>query len=87
MEGPPVTPTVARTAWRPVDQDLFAKAMVLEDKSGHRVAVVNLDCNGYFGYIPSNRILEEGGYEADGWKTPSRNRSSPKRGLAVGKKP
>jgi len=27
-------------------------------------------CNGYFGYIPSNRVLEEGGYEADGWKTP-----------------
>jgi hypothetical protein len=26
--------------------------------------------NGYFGYIPSDRVLEEGGYEADGWKTP-----------------
>lgn len=25
-------------------------------------------CNGYFGYIPSSRIVEEGGYEADGWK-------------------
>lgn len=25
-------------------------------------------CNGYFGYIPSDRILNEGGYEADGWK-------------------
>jgi neutral ceramidase len=27
-------------------------------------------CNGYFGYIPSDRVLGEGGYEADGWKTP-----------------
>jgi hypothetical protein len=27
-------------------------------------------CNAYFGYIPSNRVLKEGGYEADGWKTP-----------------
>ncbi len=27
-------------------------------------------CNGYFGYIPSDRVLQEGGYEADGWKTP-----------------
>lgn len=27
-------------------------------------------CNGYFGYIPSDRVVKEGGYEADGWKTP-----------------
>lgn len=27
-------------------------------------------CNGYFGYIPSDRVLKEGGYEADGWKSP-----------------
>jgi hypothetical protein len=26
--------------------------------------------NGYFGYIPSDRVLKEGGYEANGWKTP-----------------
>ena len=27
-------------------------------------------CNGYFGYIPSDRVLAEGDYEADGWKMP-----------------
>ena len=26
-------------------------------------------CNGYFGYIPSERIFREGGYEAASWKT------------------
>ena len=31
-------------------------------------------CNAYFGYIPSDRVLAEGGYEADGWKTPIEER-------------
>ncbi len=39
-----------------------------QEFSGRPLVWVAGYCNGYFGYIPSRRVLEEGGYEAGRWE-------------------